>query len=289
MDYEALERRPVYQQVAAQLRAAILDGELGPGHELPSERELCLRFGVGRTSVREALRALQAQGLVVAAGPTAPLRVTAVDVLSEGPVGEAFTALLRLGGVPLGDLIELRRALEGAALAATAARRPRPDLAAATAALAAMDAAGTDVDAFEVADVQFHLALVEASGNSALRLVMLAVRSSISEHLRAALHRLPDVADELDRLRAEHAAILAAVREGRADDAARTVGDHIRALYERTTLPAADGDVPPPPADTHGPDAHGRDAPERVGGPRRDGTVVGPGPIAADEAPEAVA
>jgi DNA-binding FadR family transcriptional regulator len=129
-----------------------------------------------------------------------------------------------------------------------------------------MDAAGTDVDAFEVADVQFHLALVEASGNSALRLVMLAVRSSISEHLRTALHRLPDVADELDRLRAEHAAILAAVREGRADDAARTVGDHIRALYERTTAldpdPGADHDAATPTA----PRSPAGDAPRALGG-----------------------
>ncbi|WP_210491504.1 FCD domain-containing protein [Patulibacter sp. SYSU D01012] len=298
MAFEEVERRPVYQQVAAQLRAAILDGELAPGHDLPSERELGLRFGVGRTSVREALRALQAQGLVVAAGPTAPLRVTAVDVLSEGPVGEAFTALLRLGGVPLGDLIELRGALEGAALAATASRRPRPDLADATAALAAMDAAGTDVDAFEVADVQFHLALVEASGNSALRLVMLAVRSSISEHLREALHRVPDVADELDRLRAEHAAILAAVREGRADDAARTVGDHIRGLYERTTVAGDAGGRGVAPA---GPgDAGDRDG-RRGGGTRAPGARIptggagdaprsaGPRPLVGDDAPEAVA
>ncbi|MSW51846.1 MAG: GntR family transcriptional regulator, partial [Actinobacteria bacterium] len=95
MPFEEVVRRPVYQQVAAQLRAAILDGELQPGNVLPSERELGERFGVGRTSVREALRALQAQGLVVAAGPTAPLRVTAPEALSAGPVGESFEALIR--------------------------------------------------------------------------------------------------------------------------------------------------------------------------------------------------
>jgi DNA-binding FadR family transcriptional regulator len=240
MPFEEVVRRPVYQQVAAQLRAAILDGELQPGNELPSERELGERFGVGRTSVREALRALQAQGLVVAAGPTAPLRVTAPDVLSAGPVGDSFDALMRLGEVPLGDLIELRRALEGAALAAAASREPAPDLAAAEDALSAMDAAGADVDAFEVADVAFHLALVDASGNSALRLVMLAVRSSISQHLRSALHRLDDPPAELVRLRAEHAAILAAVRERRPDDAERLVRDHVRDLYLRTAeVPAA--------------------------------------------------
>ena len=242
MPFEEVVRRPVYQQVAAQLRAAILDGELQPGNVLPSERELGERFGVGRTSVREALRALQAQGLVVAAGPTAPLRVTAPEALSAGPVGESFEALIRLGEVPLGDLIELRRALEGAALAAAAGREPAPDLTGAETALAAMEDAGGDVDAFEVADVAFHLALVDASGNSALRLVMLAVRSSVSEHLRSALHRLDDAPAELDRLRAEHAAILDAVRERRPDDAERLVRDHVRDLYLRTAgLPRADG------------------------------------------------
>lgn len=242
MPFEEVVRRPVYQQVAAQLRAAILDGELQPGNVLPSERELGERFGVGRTSVREALRALQAQGLVVAAGPTAPLRVTAPEALSAGPVGESFEALIRLGEVPLGDLIELRRALEGAALAAAAGREPAPDLTGAETALAAMEDAGGDVDAFEVADVAFHLALVDASGNSALRLVMLAVRSSVSEHLRSALHRLDDAPAELDRLRAEHAAILDAVRERRPDDAERLVRDHVRDLYLRTAgLPRAGG------------------------------------------------
>ncbi|MEV4419538.1 FadR/GntR family transcriptional regulator [Patulibacter sp. NPDC049589] len=234
MSFQEVVRRPVYEQVAGQLRAAILDGDLGAGHVLPSERELCARFGVGRTTVREALRALQAQGLVVAAGPTAPLRVTAADVLSAGPVGDAFTALLKLGQVPLGDLIELRRALEGAACAAAAVRSPPPDLSAARTALRAMDEAGDDVDRFEVADVAFHLALADASGNGALRLVMLAVRASVSEHLRVALHRLPDPDDELARLRREHAAILDAVDDGRAEDAERLVRDHVRDLYLRT-------------------------------------------------------
>ena len=56
--YRAVTRTPAYVQVAAQLRAAIGAGQLRPGDELAPERELAAQFGVGRTTVREAVRLL---------------------------------------------------------------------------------------------------------------------------------------------------------------------------------------------------------------------------------------
>jgi DNA-binding FadR family transcriptional regulator len=232
MAFEGVVRRPVYVQVAEQLREAVLDGTLPPGAVLPAERELGDRFGVSRTTVREALRALQAQGLVVAAGPNSPLRVAEAQALSTGPVREALGHLLRLGRVPLADLVELRCALEAAAVEAAARRRPRPDLADARAELDAMRAAGGDVAAFERADVQFHVALAAASGNEALLLVMLAVRDSIAAHLLDALVALPDPGPTLQRLLDQHAAILAAVEARRPDHAAGIMRDHVLGFYE---------------------------------------------------------
>ena len=234
MAFEEVVRRPVYVQVAEQLREAILDGDLEAGAALPSERELCDRFAVSRTTVREALRALQAQGLVVAGGPTAPLRVTAPEALSTGALSEGLGHLLRLGRVPLLDLVELRCALEGEALARAARGRPRVDLGEATAALEAMRAAGTDVLAFERGDVAFHLALVRASGNEAIGLTMLAVRDSIAAHLLDALTTLADPAPTLRRLTREHEALLQAVVDGDARGAATLVRDHVMGLYERS-------------------------------------------------------
>lgn len=98
--FEPVVRQPVYEQVAGQLREAILDGSLAPGTPLPSERELCERFAVGRTTIREALRSLQAQGLTVAAGPTVPLRVVTVDALSTDPLRDTLVHLHRLGASP---------------------------------------------------------------------------------------------------------------------------------------------------------------------------------------------
>lgn len=231
MAFQAVERHPVYQQVAAQLREAILSGALASGSELPSERELGERFGVGRTTVREALRALQAQGLVVSGAATAPLRVVQPEALSAGPARDALVHLLRLGQVPLSDLVELRCVLEGTAVAAVARRHSDDDLAALTRGIDAMRAARDDVRSFEQADVQFHLALAAASGNEAVHLVMLAVRDSIGSHLLDALQADAESAATIERLLAEHEQLLAAIQRRDADEARRLVEAHVAGFY----------------------------------------------------------
>jgi DNA-binding FadR family transcriptional regulator len=228
---QRLERRPVYEQVADALREAILSGELAAGSPLPPERELCERFGVGRTTVREALRALQTKGLAVAAGPTLPLRVVAPDALSTDPLRDTLVHLLRLGRVPLDDLIGLAATLEGAGAEQVATSHPQPDLAPVREQIALMGAAGADVEAFELADSRFHLELVRASGSEALTIVMLAVRDTVSKALLSHLTSLADPRPTLAQLIAEHEAILQAVLDGDGETARRLSGEHLRRFY----------------------------------------------------------
>src|SRR4051794_29959479 len=242
MASQELERRPVYEQVAHHLREQILTGELAPGTPLPPERELCERFGVGRTTIREALRSLQTKGLAVASGPTSPLRVVAPDALTTEPMRDTLVHLLRLGRVPLEDLIGLRVALEGAAAEEAATRSPRPDLTAARDQIAFMRAAGTDLEVFEAADIQFHLEIVRASGNEALTIVMLAVRDTIGKLLLAHLNALTRPGPVLKQLVSEHEAILQAVIDGDGEAARRLTGQHLRGceeLREPSPRPAA--------------------------------------------------
>jgi GntR family transcriptional regulator, transcriptional repressor for pyruvate dehydrogenase complex len=228
---QPLDRRPVYEQVAERLRESILSGELPAGSVLPPERELSERFGVGRTTIREALRALQTKGLAVATGPTSPLRVVAPDGLVTDPLRDTLVHLLRLGRVPLDDLIGLRVAREGAGAAAAATREPRPDLTAARDQIAFMRAAGADLEAFEIADIRFHLELVSASGNEALSIVMLAVRDTISAALLSHLQALPDPAPTVRQLIAEHEEILQAVIDGDGERARRLSAEHLTRFY----------------------------------------------------------
>lgn len=228
MAFREVVRNPVYLQVAEQLREAILAGELAQGDPLPTERELSESFGVSRASVREALRVLQAQGLIVAGG--APVRAVVAGEV-DGPASNALVNLLRLNAVSLHDLVDLRCTLEAAALGLAAASRDSARLEEARRALDEMRAEGVSVEEFDDADVRFHVALVRASGNEAMHLVMLALRSSVARHLLEALRSRPDRNATLKRLAAEHEAILAAVEEGNADRAADLVTEHIRSFY----------------------------------------------------------
>src|SRR2546429_8919581 len=90
MSYQPLERRKVYEQVAEQLLGQIRSRRLTPGDPLPPERELTESFGVGRSSIREALRMLESQGVItsvsggafVVSDPAAPLDSSPPLVLS---------------------------------------------------------------------------------------------------------------------------------------------------------------------------------------------------------------
>ena len=95
MGFEEVDRKPLYLQVAEQIREAILRGDLAPGARLPTERELGGTFGVSRASVREALRSLQAHGLISGAGRIAPSR-TVVRLGELDSLQEAIVHLLRL-------------------------------------------------------------------------------------------------------------------------------------------------------------------------------------------------
>jgi DNA-binding FadR family transcriptional regulator len=215
---------PVYLQVAGQLREAILAGRFAPGERLPTERELTAEFGVSRTSVREALRALEAQGFV-APGP-ATARTVVGPGLSDA-LREAVGNLLRLQQIPVADLVEFRVTIETAAVARAARARPPAALAEAAEAHEAMCAPGIAAEAFEAADVRFHVALARASGNEALHLVMLAVRDAIGRYLLDRMRRRRDLPAGLARLCREHAGILDAVRAGDGEAAAARTRAHI--------------------------------------------------------------
>ncbi len=232
--FDGVSRNPLYLQVAESIREAIVTGALSPGDALPTERDLSESFGVSRASVREALRALQAQGLVSAAG--SPSRT----VVAEGAgahARDAMVTLLRLNGVGVDDLMEFRSHLESGALAAAARSREPTRLAEARAALEEMRRPGIGVEEFEEADVRFHVALVRASGNEAMHLVMQVLRETVARHLLDFLRAQPDPPATLARLGDEHAAILTAVERGHATRASALVRAHISGFYRAEPAP----------------------------------------------------
>lgn len=226
-------RAPLSLLVSRQLRQAIVSGKVTSGTELPSEKQLTQELGVGRSTVREAVRILQAQGLV-SGGDTVSTRrprVSTEEVLS-GAAAVAMENVVRLGQVPLADLVELRVVIEGAGAELAAAARS-PVLDDARAAVDVMLAAEVDVEEFRAADLLFHRCLATAAGNAAFPLVMGVLRSAIASHLGEALHREPSAKKAMARLAREHEAILEAVASGNGRRAKELVTSHIRAFYRK--------------------------------------------------------
>lgn len=226
-----------WRTVLEKIERDLLSGALGPGDRLQPERELAATLGVGRSSVREALRVLEVMGLIRTAtgsGPTAGAIVTATP---HGGLGQLLRLQVAAQGFALQDVYETRLLLEEWAVAHLAGRTGA-DLAEARATLAAMEAAELTTEEFLALDAQFHLRLVDAADNVVVSATMAGLRTSIEGYIRAGAERIPDWTSTAARLRHEHAEIVRAVEDGDADAARRLVRSHITDYYADAGLSA---------------------------------------------------
>ncbi|WP_305785246.1 FadR/GntR family transcriptional regulator [Symbioplanes lichenis] len=164
-------RPPAYQLLADELRADITSGRLQPGERLPPEPELCVRSGVSRSTVREALRLLASQHLIVTTrGVTGGSFVAHPDAeqLSEA-LSTGLTLLTNAAEVGFADLLELRRALEVPAAALAAERRSETHLIELRGAL--FDPHLDELSTMMAAHTAFHSAIASATGNPLFELV----------------------------------------------------------------------------------------------------------------------
>ncbi|MDN5768829.1 MAG: FCD domain-containing protein [Humibacillus sp.] len=210
----------------------VLGGELTVGDHLPPERELARLLEVSRAAVREAVRTLQAQGVVrsvVGAGAAAGTVITAVPT-------RALTRLLRLhvalANFPLPDVIEVRIALERLSARLAARHATKDDLATMRGLLDTM--ADPDIDRlrFNDCDTDFHVAVAAAAGNRLATDLTVAIRESMRLPILDRFRHVHDWDDVVDGLRKDHEAIHAAIAAGKADDAEQLVEAHIRSAWQ---------------------------------------------------------
>ncbi|WP_344108478.1 FadR/GntR family transcriptional regulator [Nocardiopsis rhodophaea] len=210
---------PVTQRAIERIKERIADGTLKPGDRLPTERELASDLGVSRSSMREAIRALTTLG-VLEARHGAGVYVTA---LRPADLLETFSVLAEVSqGETLIEVLQVRRMLEPAATALAAARADDAQLRRLGEILNRMDAdggsAGADAYADTVsADLTFHQAIVEITGNATLA----AINDGLSSRtFNARVWRGHREAGITARLREDHERIYRALR-ARDPDAAR--------------------------------------------------------------------
>ncbi|GAB7029399.1 FCD domain-containing protein [Streptomyces sp. NPDC021749] len=229
MPLEALRPSPLVEQAAQRLRDQITGGHWPVGTRLPGETTLAKTLGVGRSTVREALRALAGAGLV------RPRQGAGVFVIATEPTEDWPTRLRRAA---VGDVYEVRAMVEVQAAQLAAVRRTDEDVAALHAALEGRRAAaGAGTAAFVDADIALHAAVVAAAHNPVLA-------DLFTEFVPALRQGLIDLVELLD-LRgrdpqpgdARHAALVEAVVAG--DGAA--AGRVLREEFDETLGQLAGG------------------------------------------------
>ncbi|GAA5025878.1 FCD domain-containing protein [Terrabacter aeriphilus] len=223
--------RKAFEVVLDWVETRILAGELSVGDVLPAERDLAQSLEVSRSAVREAVRTLQAMGVVrssVGAGSAGGTTITAVP-------SQALTELLQLhvalANFPLPDVIEVRIALERLSVRLFTANAPREELKGLRDILDVMADPGIDRLSFNDADTAFHVALATAAGNRLAADMTVAIRESMRLPILDRFRHLDEWDEVVVRLRADHEAIYAAVERGDADEAERLVETHIRTAW----------------------------------------------------------
>ncbi|MFG2503067.1 FadR/GntR family transcriptional regulator [Streptomyces sp. NPDC048441] len=205
-----------YQRVAEQIEERILNGDLPPGSRLPAERDLVNRFGVGRSTVREALRVLQSAGLI-RSRPGDPLGAEVLGVTPDN-LSQALGRLTRSSVATLGELVQFRMVLDAESNRLAARLHTEADLTRMREQITRMESltgrGPASLHAFSEADALFHRAIAEASGNSLLGLCARAVHEAVVEVIEKKIAGVTDSTAWMERSIAHHREVLAAISAG---------------------------------------------------------------------------
>lgn len=216
-----IPRFKISDSVSAEIEQMIRAGTYQVGDKLPSERVLSLQFGVGRSSMREALRSLEARGLVSVAHGLGVY-------VNEKPTdnGGAAPSLLLLAECTVPELFEVRRALECPAVALAARRVTPSEAAALNETLVAMSREDLSDSEYIEKDAEFHLAICHATHNALLIRIYESTRHLFVEYSSRVIS-LPGRRKTAQR---GHADIVEAIVKRRPQAAQKAMSAHLEAV-----------------------------------------------------------
>ena len=226
-EFHAVRKGRRYEQVAAQIQGLIASGALRPGDRLPPERELAAKFGVGRSSLRDAIRTLEVMGIVESRhGSGTVVR----DLSTDSLVVPLASVLAHKRGL-VAELLDVRRMIEPALAARAAANATEEELSRLEDILRRQSEKVRRGERSIEEDSEFHYAIALAARNS----VVLRVLDVLMDLLRESRQRSLQVKGRPERSCAGHRRILRAIkrRDGPAAEAA--VRKHLKEIEEVVT------------------------------------------------------
>lgn len=236
-DLESLDFRPVqstrnFEAVVQQIRDAILDGRLTTGSRLPPEREMAVVFKVSRASLREALRVLEALGVLTAKRGTGPESGYVINPAEANQFANLLQLQAILLGIGLLDLLQIREVVESMTIKLACERATAQDHGELRSIIDRMREPLVPAEFLEC-DTGFHVAIARCSGNGAAPLIMEALRGAIAHQMLEAFRQVEDWPAERATLVREHLRILKVIESGDSTHAADGIRDHLNGFYSR--------------------------------------------------------
>lgn len=226
MLFEPIEKDRFYKHIVHQITRSILTGQMQPGDQLPTEPELAEQFDVSRTVVREAIKALNMQGLV----SVTPGRGTFITQPPIETVTNSLHMMLTFEDHPGDDLIVARRILEIPIVRLAAEHATTENIAALQEYLDGMRAAQDAPEDFIAHDTAFHAELARATQNAVLSVLIQPI-IMLLQGTRETLVRVPS---SVERALKHHERVFDAIKAGDADNAEQAMLAHLDQVEEDT-------------------------------------------------------
>lgn len=230
MKTRTLSRSTLVADIADALRQVIVSGEIQPGQFLPSQKDLAIRFGVGLSTIHEAIQVLCSVGLLLShAGKGTWVREDALNGLIH-----PLEVTSRFGHLDLGMVAEARLVIETALTEFAAKRADEADIQRMQDALARMRETVDDEESFVAADIDFHMSVARAGGNELLHQVYWVARGLFTEAITEMVQSV-NVRLESIELQARIADAIARHDVSATRDAAFAHMNYVTALVEKST------------------------------------------------------
>ena len=218
-----VKRPRVHEPVADQIRQAIFRGLIAPGHKLPPEREMAEHFQTSRVALREALRALEKEGLItIKRGAGGGAFVADFDNALHA-LADSLNTVVKLGSAKSANLTEIRSILEPEITRLATLRATAEDINAIEAVVIAQERELEGGELSRKLDMDFHRCVAEAAHNPVMNIVVNAVNQSI----RDSILRSKRTVEMRKRVVTYHRNIFEAVRNGNADLARQVMSAHV--------------------------------------------------------------
>ena len=229
--FKPIKTKRVYEQIVEQIKELMRQGDLKPGDKLMSERELSDKLGVSRTSVREALSALDFLGILESRQGEG----TFISNVSEQVLIEPLALFMMMDREASLELLEVRKMMESDAAELAAFRAEDEDIEKMSKALALMEQDLKQKVLGEENDAIFHYSIAEATRNTMLMKMMSLISDLLVQNMRTSRQYLYNKKGNAEKLYQQHCNIYRAIKEGNPKQAKQEMFDHLDFVEKELT------------------------------------------------------